>query len=457
MPRGLSPRALAKCVVDAFLAATGPKPSVVVAFSGGLDSTALAHMLVRRRRDLGALRFIHVDHGLQTASSGWSRQCARQARVWKVPFKALRAKVVVKPGESLEAAARDARYRLLGESLKPGEVLVTAQHVEDQAETVLLQLLRGAGVAGLAAMPSVARLAKGDLRRPLLLHSRVELEQYANSHGLAWIEDPTNLHDQFARNYLRRHVMPLLREKWPGADRSIARSAGHFAEALELLDDTASRDLAAAADGDALNVAALRGLPPERRRNALRAFIARAGVESPTAAMLRVICGALLSAREDAQPEVRWPGASIRRRAGRIELQAGSENLGDASRETTLRSWSWKDHREFVLDRDGHRLRLVDDAAGPIDLDVLPSTLALRSRLGGETLRPGPRARTQSLKKLLQAARLTVEERARLPLLFAGEGPKARLVAAGDRWIDASICATVKSRRRARLIWLRHA
>jgi tRNA(Ile)-lysidine synthetase-like protein len=143
----------------------------------------------------------------------------------------------------------------------------------------------------------------------------------------------------------------------------------------------------------------------------------------------------------------------MRRRAGRLELEVTSQQSVDEELENVLKSWRWKAEREFIVNGAGDRMSFVADAAGPIDLDLLPDTLTLRPRQGGESLRPGARARTQSLKKLLQTARISLEDRARLPLLFAGEGPKGRLIAAGDRWIDASVAANVKSRRRARLKW----
>jgi tRNA(Ile)-lysidine synthase len=205
-----------------------------------------------------------------------------------------------------------------------------------------------------------------------------------------------------------------------------------------------------------LNVAILNTLPLARRRNALRSFVASAGCELPSEAKLREIAGPLLHARSDAQPAVQWSNVTMRRRAGRVELRVTQQPERKHLVETALKSWHWSHHRELLVNGRGDRLVLVDDAAGPIDLDKLPAAPVLRARAGGEKLRPGPRARTQSLKKLMQAARMTVEERARLPLLFAGEGPKGRLIAAGDRWLDASVIATVKSRRRARLMWSRH-
>lgn len=432
------------------IALTGARPHVVVAFSGGIDSTALACALVRARRKLGGVRLLHVDHGLQQASGDWARHCARQARAWRVPFESLRARIAVRRGESPEAAARAARYALLTQALRPGEVLVTAQHRDDQVETLLLQLFRGAGVAGLAAMPPIANFGPGRIARPLLEVARADIEKYARQQKLNWIEDPTNELVRFDRNFLRHRVLPAVRSRWKGVDEAVARSARHMAEAARLLDDVGRRDLAACADGAALQVASLRALPMPRRRNALRAFILRAGLEAPSAVKLREMSGALLAARVDAQPAVDWPGAVLRRRSGRLQLEVVSQLPVVETTTTASKSWRWRHQREFLLN-DGDSLELVADAAGPIDLDELPETLDLRERHGGESLRPGPRARTQALKKLMQAAKLPVEERARLPLLYAGE----RLVAAGDRWIDASIAANDKSRRRARLAWRR--
>lgn len=424
----------------------GPKPRLAVAFSGGVDSTVLAHLLVQRRRKLGSLRLIHVDHGLQAASGEWSRHCARQARAWAVPLITLRAKIERVRGESPEAAARDARYKLLAGVMEPGEVLVTAQHRDDQVETLLLQLFRGAGVTGLSGMPAIAAFGAGPIARPLLDVSRDQIEAIARKARLRWIEDPSNADTRYSRNFLRHRLMPLIREHWPGVDKALARSATHMAAAAALLNERAAHDLAGLADGPGLSVTALRALPIARRRNALRAYVARHGVEMPEASRLKEMSGPLLEARADAQPEVAWANARMVRTSGRLELQKSREPVN----EFIAKSWRWQDDRRLILG-NASVLMLIDDAAGPIDLARLPTTLSLRSRAGGERLRPGARARTHTLKSLLQTARIPADERARLPLLFAGE----RLVAVSDRWIDASIAATVKSRRRARLVWKR--
>jgi tRNA(Ile)-lysidine synthase len=428
---------------------TGPRPRVVVAFSGGVDSTVLAHALGQQRRKLGSLRLVHVDHGLQAPSGEWARHCARVARGLRLPFVTLRVKVARPRGASPEAAAREARYAALAGAMQTDEVLVTAQHRDDQVETLLLQLFRGAGVAGLAAMPGIARFGPGRIARPLLAETREDIEKYARRHRLRWIEDPTNLETQFARNFVRAKLMPVIREQWQGAEASIARSARHMADAASLLAELGNADLAWVADGDGVSVAGLRALPESRRRNTLRAWIARYGLESPSTAQMMEIVGGLLAARQDAQPEIRWRGAVMRRRGGRLILEVISEDRLEGLSDLAAKSWPWKREAQCVLNRAGDTLSLVADRNGPIDLELLPELLEIRARAGGERLRPGLRARMQALKKLIQAAKLDVEARARLPLLFSGD----RLIAAGDRWIDASIAANDKSRHRARLRW----
>jgi tRNA(Ile)-lysidine synthase len=442
-------------VVETLLRLTGKRPHILVAFSGGIDSSVLAHALAAQRRKFASLRIAHVDHGLQAASGEWSRHCARQARGWRVPFVRLRANIRRKRGESPEASARDARYALLASAMRPGDVLVTAQHEDDQAETVLLQLFRGAGVAGLAAMPQCAPFGPGQIMRPLLDTPRAELEDYARVHHLSWVEDPTNVDTIFARNYLRAKVMPLIRAQWPGAVTAIARSARHMAEAGRLIGELAHRDLAHAMDGEGLQVTALRALPRARRHNVIRAWIAGLGLEAPSTTQAIEIGGRLLTARPDSHPEVEWNGSIIRRHAGRLLLKGKPSDPVETAIELISKSWHWKRDRECVLNRAGDTLALVDDVAGPIDLDALPGGVEIRPRAGGESLRPGPRARTQALKKLIQSAKMSVEARASLPLLFSGKGAKSRLICAGDRWIDASIAANDKSLRRARLQWTR--
>lgn len=439
-----------------------PDVSLCVALSGGVDSTALLAALAASRSKPARLRALHVDHGLRPASREWAKHCRSLARRLHVPLKVLRTKVERARGESLEAAAREARYRLLASALEPGEVLLTAHHSDDQLETVLLQLFRGSGLPGLAGMPAVAPFAKGWLVRPLLSRSRAELEAWAREHELAWVDDDSNADVQLDRNYLRLHVLPLIRERWPGSPAAVARSARHAAEAQSLLDALALADVDRARYGESLSVKTLRTLPPDRRRNALRFWITRAGYLAPDTRRLEEVAGALLSARPDANPFVEWSGISEGAPVDtpkRVRVQRDGDLLTVSQAAALPASadilWSWRKCRTCALPREIGKLELEPDERGPIDLDALPDVLTIRWRGGGERLAPHRGGARRALKNLLQEARVPVAERARLPLLFSITADGARLLAVADLLIDESVQPTPATRNRGRLYWRR--
>jgi tRNA(Ile)-lysidine synthase len=302
--------------------AGSPVLACAVAWSGGMDSTVLLHLLHQARRLPRArlqLRALHVDHGLQPAAVDFRRFCKRVAGQWQVPLVVLSAKVALARGESVEQAARHARRAALAEALLPGEALLTAQHADDQLETVMLALLRGAGPAGLSGMP--ASMAFGAFRqlRPLLEFTRADLAAYAGAHGLAWIDDPTNLDPRFDRNYLRTRVLPAMRERWPALARTVARSARHCAGAASLQSAIASRDLQLAADGNDLAIPVLRRWDPARRAAVLREWLAAAGVRAPNERHLREI-EAMMAARVDAHPQLHLPDATVSRVGTRLHV-----------------------------------------------------------------------------------------------------------------------------------------
>lgn len=256
-------------------------PAWRIALSGGLDSTVLLHLLasLAQREALPPLSAIHIHHGLQAAADAWPAHCRELCAALSVPLQV--EHVQVTSGASQEQAARDARYTALRAMLAPGEVLLTAQHRDDQAETLLFRLLRGAGVQGLAAMPASRALGVGQLVRPLLNCSRDELLAYAREHRLSWVDDPSNADERFSRNYLRRQVLPALLDRWPQASANMVRSAAHLSEAGQLLDELAQQDVAAAEVSTEfawlplpnLALPALRGLSEPRQRNALRYWL----------------------------------------------------------------------------------------------------------------------------------------------------------------------------------------
>lgn len=424
-----------------------PHTSVCVAFSGGADSTALLAALAAAPARPARLRAIYVDHQLQPDSSAWGRHCRKVAASLGVPLQVRRVRVARGRGQSLEAAARAARYGVLGGALQAGEALLTAHHQDDQLETVLLQLLRGAGVAGLAAMPACAPFARGVLVRPLIDMPRAQLRAWLRTRDLAWIEDASNADEHLDRNYLRSRVLPPILARWPAAPGTVVRGARHAAEAQRMLDALGAADVARASHGAMLSAAVLRALPAERRRNALRFWINRSGYLAPPARRLQEICGPLLAARTDAHPLVAWPGAMVRRQGDLLSIRA--HPAPTAGRGGTLK-WRWHLSQRPVLATGAGTLSLEEDARGPLDLDALARTLAVRPRRGGERLRPVRGGARRPLKSLLQEARVPLEERARLPLVYAGR----RLVAVADRWLDESVQASPASRRRARLVWI---
>ena len=425
----------------------GTGGGLCVAFSGGLDSSVLLAALAQLARAGRPLRALHVDHHLQAKSALWSAHCRRVARSLGVPLKVVNVRVPRTRGGSLEAAARAARYRALAAELRTGEALLSAHHEDDQAETLLLQLLRGAGVAGLAAMPARAGFARGLLLRPLLGMPRAALEAWARAQGLTWVEDDSNRELHLDRNYLRAEALPVLRARWPAAAATIARTAGHLAAAQRLLEHLGAEDAARAACGAALSAQVLRRLPPERRRNALRYWIGAAGRLLPPTSRLEEIAGPLLAARRDAQPRVSWADGSVVREGQLLRL--GPAAAPGARAANAGAAWSWRRQRTRDFGAPLGRLTLKGDPRGALDLDALPPVLEVRTRRGGERLVLAPGGPGRSLKGLLQQARVPHEERARLPLVFCG----ARLLAVGDRWLDASVRAGEGSRRRARLLW----
>ncbi len=459
-----------------------PQVSLCVAFSGGLDSTALltalAHLAGARggtraasAADPGArrrpsLRAVHVDHGLHPSSHAWAEHCRAAAERWRVPLTVLQVRVDRPPGASLEASAREARYRALERELADGEVLLTAQHADDQLETVLLQLLRGSGLPGIAAMPPVAAFGRGRLARPLLALEREEIEAWARSRGLEWIEDDTNADERRDRNYLRRRVAPLLRARWPSASRAVARTARHAAEAQRLLDLLARADAERAAVGGALGIKRLRSLTAERRRNALRYWIAHSGHPLPDTRRLDELAGPVLDARPDAHPRVAWGGSIAERHGDLLSLvtaplgslggaacrgaPGSCDSSGALDREDAL-VWPLRTVSVLELPSGLGKLELAPDRHGPIDLEALPESVSVRLRRGGERLRPRRGGPSRTLKALLQETRVAHAERGRIPLLCAGE----QVLAAGDLWVDAEIQASSETRRRGRLIWHR--
>ena len=401
----------------------------VVAFSGGLDSTVLLHALVASRESHGRkLVAVYVDHGLQRQSAAWGEHCQAFAAAHDIEFVSRQVAVDPDSGQGLEAAARDARYATLRNLLEPGDWLLSAHHQDDQAETVLLNLMRSSGPAGLAGIQPCRRFAAGWLVRPLLDTPRGELQAYADATELEPITDPSNLDQQFDRNYLRHEVLPRFEARWPDAARRIRRSATLAGEAAALLADLAEVDAANLGDRpDRLSVSGLQSLGGPRQRNMLRHTVQRLGLPVPGAVHLEKIVTELVLAREDAQPLVAWPGARARRYRDQLYLLPADDLEPPTADVITIRG-------ERVALPGGLGMLVFEKGArhGLADA-VVERGLTLRYRVGGEKFHPENHEHTKKLKKLLQEEGVVPWMRDQIPLVFAGED----LVAVGDLWFAA--------------------
>lgn len=294
-----------------------PLDLVWVAFSGGMDSTVLLHSAARVICPLGIqLRAIHVDHGIHSLSASWAEHCAAVCESLSIPLESVCVNMKLEKGASLEQQAREARYRVFRTVIQSGEVLFTAHHERDQAETLLVQLFRGAGPKGLSAMPEFSSLGQGELIRPFLDLSHSALTEYAYERQLVWIDDPSNESTDITRNFVRHDVLPVLEERWPTIARSVSRSARHCAEATEIQDTMAQIDLGILSSvelGHRIELQTLADLVIARRKNAIRYWIRSVGLRLPSSVKLDDIDRQLFFGTEDSLPCIKWSGGVLRR------------------------------------------------------------------------------------------------------------------------------------------------
>lgn len=410
-------------LIESELAELPPGP-LRVSFSGGLDSSVLLHALAQcaAARARG-LRAVHVDHGLHGDSADWSRHCRDFARTLEVELTVCEVDVARVPGLGLEASARRARYGAIEALLEAEEILALAHHRSDQAETVLLKLLRGSGPEGLGAMRTLRRLGRGYAWRPLLPLPRAALREYANRHRLNWIRDPSNADPTIDRNFLRMQAMPGLALRWPEAEASIAQSAAWMRDAADFIEAEAEHALART---QGLDPATLRhrqwlALPRALRDPVLRQWLRSLGLAQPTHFQAAELVRQLGEAGEDRQPCVRWPGVEVRRYRDLLYALAPLQFPES--------DWSARfDGDELELPNGLGQLRLVGDAGAV----RLAEPLTVRFRRGGESLRLAGGGPTHELRDLFQEAGIPPWERSRLPLVF---GPDEILIAVADLWL----------------------
>jgi tRNA(Ile)-lysidine synthase len=412
-PRGAASPDLAAHVAALLKTAVKPGERIVLGLSGGVDSMVLldtlARLRARMRFELGA---VHVNHQLSPNAARWARFCVQACAQRGVPCRV--AKVAVTKGASLERAAREARYEALSRSR--ADWLVLAHNKDDQVETVLMQLLRGAGVKGLGGMPFAKEGAgKARVLRPLLAVARAEIEVHAKRRKIAWIDDESNADTRFTRNWLRHEILPRIAERVPAYRETITRAARNLGEAAALCDELAHEDAREVRAGT-LPVAVLQGLSRPRARNLLRFMIAQRGWEMPDAERLGEALRQALEARADAKLVVALGPCELRRHDGLIHLMPSQGRLEPG--EVII----WEGESRVRLPHAGGVLTMARGRGTGLSAARLKAErVTVRARRGGERLQTDPRRPRRTVKNLLQEARIPPWQRERLPFIYCGD------------------------------------
>jgi tRNA(Ile)-lysidine synthase len=412
-----------------------PHSGLYVALSGGLDSVLLLHSVARLAQNNGKLTAIHVNHQIQPNSTDTENFCRRLCQSLDVPCRVIRVNVPTLASDNtartggLEEAARTARYQAFMSFLQNDDMLLMAHHADDQSETVLFRLIRGTGVAGLAGIPVSRAVGKGVLYRPFLDFSRRELEDWADAHGIAWVEDPSNRDQRFDRNFLRQSIIPALKQRWPSFNRRLAATARACAENEELASSLASIHFARCriVEGG-LDLPSLAELTVTEQKNLIRWWVSQHQYTPPDPADWSGLLSQFLESGPDRQPEYQGPGYVLRRYQNALVLVAGQitheakQTALEPGQETAWNSW---------------RLKLQAVTATEADR---PPRLLVHGRKGGERIRIRPNGPSRPLKKWLQDQAVPSWERSRLPLVTSVVGDDEELVAVGDLCVSALYC-----------------
>ena len=393
---------------------------VHVAFSGGVDSTVLLHAIASSKTF--PVVALHCDHGLQEESHDWAEHCADVCNQLEIPFKSKQLSLGSQTKHVDEQTARQERYQWMKKQIKSGDALLTAHHQSDQAETFILNLMRGAGVRGLSAIQPVSKFGKGFLVRPLLPFSKESILSYAYKHRLPYIEDPSNQDTRYDRNFVRHKVVPALAERWPSAGYSVAQSAENLSSCRRLLDELGAIDLSACAvkhastlaQGVQLNAIPLQDLSKERQINLLRYWIRNASLPEPGRYMLENFLETVVDGKTNSG-EMVWHGIGIHRFRDTLYLVP----------QYTAPEIDWKTDWDLqsplVINNPGITLTPRSVTGQGLNRKVAEQSVSVCFRSGGEKIRLPGRTHSTTLKNLFQEHSIPPWERNLLPLIYCGQ------------------------------------
>lgn len=391
-----------------------PNRSILLGLSGGMDSVVLLHLLhsIAPRFDW-RLSAAHVHHGISPNADAWADFCFGLCAKYGIKLNVERVDIKPLSAMGVEAAARQLRRAALDRLAV--DFIALAHHRDDQVETLLLQLLRGAGVRGASAMPSnMPRANAPALLRPLLDVDRAELQEYARQHELSWIEDESNADERYPRNFLRHRILPVLEQRFPMYRATLARSAGHFAEAGELLDEIAREDAQTAVCGDYLSLFALGKLSAARAKNLLRHFLVMRRAPLPDTSRLKEMLRQLREARQDAQTKITWEGWELRRYRDGIYVHRVQSRIPDFE-------LHWHGEDVVELPAPCGALHFETAVGAGLSLEKLRrSGVAIRMRRGGESIQTHVTGSHHTLKNIFQEYGIPPWQRNIIPLLFCG-------------------------------------
>ena len=403
--------------------------NIIVGYSGGVDSHSLLHLLANIPELKHKITAVYVHHGLQSCADEWAEHCNKVSVELSVKFRELKVDARAVQGQSPEEAARNARYQAFKGIITENDILLFAQHRNDQLETVLLQLFRGAGLKGLSGMPAVIRFGAGMLIRPLLEVSQKDINQYALQHDLQWIEDPSNQDTQFDRNYLRHDILPLLEQRWPGLDKTVARVAQHCADAQAMLSASSKENMYLLHDRQkrCLSIAGLLKHDKLMQQWIIREWLSHLGARMPTQKVMTAIVQNVLLAGPEANPIVQHGSFNIQRYRDGLYLTKIHQKP-DLSHVST-----WVEGIKSLSLPNNDVLIIKDTQQGIAKYLWQQGNVQVKYRQGGEKIALPNRDGRHSLKKLYQEAAIAPWLRDVIPLIYIN----GKLAAIAGYWVSA--------------------